>query len=55
MKVIRPWLLRIIEFLLVENVTPLLPFPCARLLNLHEGSFTLQPTTFLVDFTWNPT
>ena len=50
MKVIRPCLLRIVEFSLVESVTCV----CFR---LHEGRFRLQLITFLVGEkpTWNST
>lgn len=48
--IIRAWLLKILQFSLVESVTS--PALC-----LHEGKFELQAITFLVDenFTWNPT
>ena len=39
---IRPWLLNIVDFLLVDSVT-------CRALGLHEGCFGSQPTTSLVD------
>ena len=42
MKVVKPWLSRILEFSLVRVSQ-------ALALGLHEGGFGLQPTTFSVD------